>query len=174
MSDDSQQRAPVTVLFPPEHKGGKRDRTKSSPPAGGSRQKLRCGVANSDGGKAISLCRPHCDVAAPPKLFPAQKEEKKSLRRVHKSPPVASILRGGGPGGRQRLGRSNVEDGADAQEEAAEDGPKLWDQVELHHLTQVGVVAGGVGLKLDGRKHKVSHHHRQPRPRQSSAEANTR
>lgn len=171
MSDDSQQRAPVTVLFPPEHRGGKRDRMKSSPPAGGSRQKLRWEVANSDGGKATSLCRPHCDVAAPPKPFPAQKEEKKSLRRVHKSPPVASILRGGSPGGRQRLRRSDVEDGADAQEEAAEDGPKLWDQVELHHLTQVGVVAGGVGLKLDGRKHKVSRHQRQPRPRQSPAEA---
>lgn len=53
------------------------------PPAGGSRLKLGCGVANSDGGKATSLCRPHCDVAAPPKPFPAQKEEKKSLRRVH-------------------------------------------------------------------------------------------
>lgn len=114
MSDDSQQRAPVTVLFPPEHKGGKRDRMKSSPPAGGSRQKIGCVVANSDGGKATSLCRPHCDVAAPPKLFPAQKEEKKNHRRVHKSPPVASILRGGSPGGCQRLGRGDVEDGADA------------------------------------------------------------
>lgn len=155
----------------PKHKGGKRDMMKSSPPAGGSRQKLGCGVVNSDGGKATSLCRPHRNVAAPPKPFPAQKEEKKSLRRVHKSPPIASILRGGSPGGRQRLRRGDVEDGADPQEEAAEDGPKLWDQVELHHLTQVGVVAGGVGLKLDRRKHKVSRHHRQPWARQSPAEA---
>lgn len=121
--------------------------------------------SRTDGGKATSLCRPHCNIAAPPTPFPAQKEEKKSLWRVHKSPPIASILRGGSPGGRQRLRRGDVEDGADAQEEAAEDGPKLWDQVELHHLTQVGVVAGGVGLKLDGRKQKMSCRHRQPRPR---------
>lgn len=43
-----------------------------------------------------------------------------------------------------------MEDGADAQEEASEYGPQLRDQVELHHLTKVGVVAGGVWLELRG------------------------
>lgn len=42
-----------------------------------------------------------------------------------------------------------MEDGADAQEEAPEDGPQLRDQVKLHHLTQVGVVAGSVRLELE-------------------------
>ncbi len=46
------------------------------------------------------------------------------------------------------LGSSDVEDGADAQEEAPEDSPQLGDQVKLHHFTQVGVVAGSVGLEL--------------------------
>lgn len=45
-----------------------------------------------------------------------------------------------------------MEDGADAQEEAPEDGPQLGDQVELHHLTQVGVVAGSMGLELEKEK----------------------
>lgn len=43
----------------------------------------------------------------------------------------------------------DVEDGADAQEEAPEDGPQLRDQVKLHHLTQVGVIAGSVRLELE-------------------------
>lgn len=47
-----------------------------------------------------------------------------------------------------------MEDGADAQEEAPEDGPQLRDQVELHHFTQVGVVAGSMGLELE-KKEKV-------------------
>lgn len=42
-----------------------------------------------------------------------------------------------------------MEDGADAQEKAPEDGPQLRDQVKLHHFTQVGVVAGSVGLELE-------------------------
>lgn len=53
-----------------------------------------------------------------------------------------------------------MEDGADAQEEAPEDGPQLRDQVELHHLAQVGVVAGGVGLELqrmESEKMSVKH-----------------
>lgn len=41
-----------------------------------------------------------------------------------------------------------MEDGADTQEEASEDGSQLRDQVELHHFTQVGVVAGSMGLEL--------------------------
>lgn len=42
-----------------------------------------------------------------------------------------------------------MEDRADAQEEAPENGPQLGDQVKLHHFTQVGVVAGGMGLELE-------------------------
>lgn len=49
-----------------------------------------------------------------------------------------------------------MEDGADAQEEAPEDGPQLWDQVKLHHFTQVGVVAGSMGLELEVRKCKLA------------------
>lgn len=46
------------------------------------------------------------------------------------------------------LWSSDVEDRADAQEEAPEDGSQLWDQVKLHHFTQVGVVARCMGLEL--------------------------
>lgn len=42
-----------------------------------------------------------------------------------------------------------MEDGADAQEETPEDGPQLRDQVKLHHFTQMGVVARGMGLELE-------------------------
>jgi len=77
--------------------------------------------------------------------------------------PDATLVlgRGRSPGRRRRrpLGRRDVEDGADAQEEAAEDGPQLWDQIELHHLTQVGVVAGGVGLELEAERGNTSWRH---------------
>lgn len=49
-----------------------------------------------------------------------------------------------------------MEDGADAQEEAPEDGPQLGDQVKLHHFTQVGVVAGGMGLELEKKGQDVN------------------
>lgn len=62
--------------------------------------------------------------------------------------PPSSIRRRRGPNPGAVVG-GDLEDGADAQEEASEDGPQLRDQVELHHLTQVGVVAGGVGLELE-------------------------
>lgn len=45
-----------------------------------------------------------------------------------------------------------MEDGADSQEEAPEDGPQLRDQVELHHFTQVGVITGSMGLELKTEK----------------------
>ena len=51
-------------------------------------------------------------------------------------------------GGRAGLRGGDVEDGTDAEEEAAQHGAQLGDQVELHHLTQVGVVTGRVRLKL--------------------------
>lgn len=55
----------------------------------------------------------------------------------------------GAPGlGRAPLGGGDVEDGADSQEEASQHSAQLRDQVELHHLTQVRVVTGGVGLEL--------------------------
>lgn len=63
-------------------------------------------------------------------------------------PPDPAPTLGCGSPGRRSLGRSDVEDGADAQEEAPEDGPQLRDQVKLHHFTQVGVVAGSMGLEL--------------------------
>lgn len=47
---------------------------------------------------------------------------------------------------------SDVEDQADAHEETSEDGSQLWDQVKLHHFTQVGVVAGCMGLELEQKK----------------------
>lgn len=56
-----------------------------------------------------------------------------------------------GPG-RRHLRSSDVEDRADAQEEAPEDGPQLRDKVKLHHFTQVGVVAGGMGFELEKRQ----------------------
>lgn len=45
-----------------------------------------------------------------------------------------------------------MEDGTDAQEEAPEDGPQLGDQVILHHFTELGVVAGSMGLELEKRE----------------------
>lgn len=33
-----------------------------------------------------------------------------------------------------------MEDAANAQKEASEHSPQLWDQVELHHFTQMGVI----------------------------------
>lgn len=50
------------------------------------------------------------------------------------------------------MSSGDVEDGADAQEEAPEDGPQLRDQVKLHHFAQVGVVAGSVRLKLEQKR----------------------
>lgn len=70
--------------------------------------------------------------------------------------PAATSILGGGSVGRRPLGSSDVEDGADAQEEAPEDGPQLGDQVKLHHFTQVGVVAGGMGLKLEKKRKNVN------------------
>lgn len=68
-------------------------------------------------------------------------------------PPLHAHL---GSLGAAALRSSDVEDGADAQEEAPEDGSQLGDQVELHHLTQVVVVARSVGLKLQ-EKHFEQH-----------------
>lgn len=70
--------------------------------------------------------------------------------------PAATSILGGGSAGRRPLGSSDVEDGADAQEETPEDGPQLGDQVKLHHFTQVGVVAGGMGLKLEKKRKNVN------------------
>lgn len=53
-----------------------------------------------------------------------------------------------------------MEDGADAQEEAPEDGSQLRDQVELHHFTQVGVVAGSMGLELERTNVLIRHKQR--------------
>lgn len=50
--------------------------------------------------------------------------------------------------GRRPLRSRDVEDGTYAQEETPEDGPQLGDQVKLHHFTELGVVAGSVGLEL--------------------------
>ena len=43
---------------------------------------------------------------------------------------------------------SDVENDADSQIELPEDGPQLWDQIELHDLTQQGVISGRMGFKL--------------------------
>lgn len=64
-----------------------------------------------------------------------------------------SALGYGSPGSTP-LSTSDVEDRADTQEEAPEHGPQLGDQVELHHFTQVVVVAGGMGLELEKRRNK--------------------
>lgn len=63
--------------------------------------------------------------------------------------PCTPPILGCGSPGRCRLGSSDVEDRADAQEEAPENGPQLGDQVKLHHFTQLGVVAGRMGLELE-------------------------
>lgn len=68
-------------------------------------------------------------------------------------PAAVSALRGGSLHGRP-LHNRNVEDRADSQEEAPEDGPQLRDQVKLHHFTQVVVITGGMGLKLERNTHK--------------------
>lgn len=44
----------------------------------------------------------------------------------------------------------DVEDQADPQVELSEDGAQLRDEVELHDLTQQGVVPGRMGLELEG------------------------
>lgn len=46
----------------------------------------------------------------------------------------------------QTLG--DLEHQSDAQEELAQDGPQLRDQVKLHDLTKQRVVSGSVGLEL--------------------------
>lgn len=51
----------------------------------------------------------------------------------------------------QTLG--DLEHQSDAQEELAQDGPQLRDQVKLHDLTKQRVVSGRVGLELQ-REHK--------------------
>lgn len=51
--------------------------------------------------------------------------------------------------GLRQLG--DVENDADSQIELPEDGPQLWDQIELHDLTQQGVISGRMGFKLRGR-----------------------
>lgn len=71
------------------------------------------------------------------------------LRPITLPDPAATSFLGRRSLGRRPLGSCDVEDGADAQEEAPEDGPQLGDQVKLHHFTQVGVVAGGMGLELE-------------------------
>lgn len=43
---------------------------------------------------------------------------------------------------------ADVEDQPDAQEELAQHGAQLGDQLELHHLTQVRVVGGGMCPEL--------------------------
>lgn len=48
--------------------------------------------------------------------------------------------------GFQTLG--DLEHQSDAQEELAQDGPQLRDQVKLHDLTKQRVVSGHVGLEL--------------------------
>lgn len=95
---------------------------------------------------------------SPPSCTLIQSEtggESLSSNRVHVGsslvPPV--LLGGGGP-----VGRRDVEDWADSQEEAPEDGPQLRDQVELHHFTQVGVVAGSMGLELKKRRNMLIRH----------------
>lgn len=91
-------------------------------------------------------------------FFPARQEAEKKKTVVHphvrESPPSPPSLRGVSPAGRwrQRFCHGDVEDGADAQKEASEYGPQLRDQVKLHHLAKVGVVAGGVWLELHRRK----------------------
>lgn len=62
--------------------------------------------------------------------------------------------------GRGHVRSSDVEDGTDPQEETPEDSSQLGDEVKLHHFTQVGVVAGGMGLELeeeDARRQKSNH-----------------
>ncbi|MEQ2214364.1 hypothetical protein XENOCAPTIV_002923, partial [Xenoophorus captivus] len=59
---------------------------------------------------------------------------------------------GDGSPGRRAVRSSDLEDGSDAQEEAPENGPQLRDQIKLHHFTQLGVVTGSMGLKLQRRK----------------------
>lgn len=63
-------------------------------------------------------------------------------------PTLHPLILGCGSSGGCHLGSSDVEDEADAQEEAPEDCSQLGDQVKLHHFTQLGVVAGGMGLEL--------------------------
>lgn len=57
------------------------------------------------------------------------------------------------------LRAADVEEQADAQEEPPQHGAQLGDQVELHDLTQVRVIGGGVCPELAGiQKHNISVH----------------
>lgn len=63
----------------------------------------------------------------------------------------ASVGAGRRAGARQLcvlLRAADVEDAPDAQEELAQHGAQLGDQLELQHLTQVRVVGGGVCPEL--------------------------
>lgn len=48
----------------------------------------------------------------------------------------------------QQVGGGDVEDRADAQKEATEDGAQFRDEIELHHLAQVRIVTWGVRSEL--------------------------
>lgn len=61
---------------------------------------------------------------------------------------VHQLLLGDRSPHKRPVGSSDLEDCANTQEEASEDGPQLRDQIKLHHFTQVGVVTGSMGLKL--------------------------
>lgn len=73
------------------------------------------------------------------------------ISHFHIRPSIQTILGRRSPG-RRPLGSRDVEDGTDAQEKTPEDGPQLGDQVILHHFTELGVVAGSMGLELDNRE----------------------
>lgn len=120
--------------------------------------------------KRYSLCNLPPDVVAPLKSVLVQERGESLLcvtstndllvivcHHLHFSIHPLRLFRhppnlGRGSPDRHPLGSSDVEDGTDAQEETPEDGPQFGDQVKLHHFTQLGVVAGSMGLELEKEK----------------------
>lgn len=51
-----------------------------------------------------------------------------------------------------QLGSSDVEDRTNTEEKSPQHCAELWNEVKLHHLTQMVVVAGGMRLELGGQR----------------------
>lgn len=149
MNDYSQHRVLVTVLFIPERKKrGRKDRANTwvLSESWTETEKLQSLLSSSTHYSPSLICS-----------SPKEGESLlcvhlwHSFQFLHSSLHLTThphILWCKGPG-RHHLGSSDVEDRADAQEEAPEDGPQLRDKVKLHHFTEVGVVAGGMGFELE-------------------------
>lgn len=147
INDYSQQRVLVTVLFISEIKRMARD-----PGEGVSscRAQPKTEILNAESQRESLSLSAICDPIRSNQRYRVSRKLCPSSHQRSPFPCPPTFLGCGSPGGRSLwMSSSDVEDGANAQEEAPEDGPQLRDQVKLHHLTQVGVVAGRVRLELE-------------------------